>query len=93
MMRPNMPTFIVIISVSIGVITFSVSAFGQCAEYDYYWVAGTGDWSIPENWEHDVWDTKSGECVPKPGVPGAGDSANIDKGGTVIITGSAEVVK
>jgi len=79
-MRPNMPTFIVIISVSIGVITFSVSAFGQCAEYDYYWVAGAGDWSTPDNWRHEKWNPDLQECVLVPGVPTDGNYVHIGAG-------------
>jgi pimeloyl-ACP methyl ester carboxylesterase len=80
MMRLNMPTFIVIISVSIGVITFSVSAFGQCAEYDYYWVAGAGDWSTPDNWRHEKWNPDLQECVLVPGVPTDGNYVHIGAG-------------
>jgi hypothetical protein len=66
-------------------------AFGQNDEHNYEWVGGTGDWSVPENWEHWVWDPELERLVPTPGVPQADDSATINNGGTVIITGSAQV--
>jgi len=68
---------------------FPLSVFGQCSEHIYVWVAGISDWSIPENWEHWVWDPKLG-CVPIPGVPKVDDTVIIDNGGTAIITGSAQ---
>ncbi|MCJ7778169.1 MAG: hypothetical protein MUP16_07645, partial [Sedimentisphaerales bacterium] len=89
-MRLNIRTFILIISAVIGVTAFQAAASDECYSYIYQWVAGFGDWSIPENWEHFVWDPSKEECVPKPGVPGADDFAVID-GGTAIITGNAQV--
>ena len=93
-MRLNIRTLILIISALSGVAAFQSSAFGQqCGEDNYYWVlAAVGDWSIPENWFHFVWDPVSMKCISIPGVPQADDWAIISRG-TAIITGSVEVRK
>ena len=92
-MKSNIPTFILIISAVIPVIVLRSSVFGQrCkSEHSYHWVAGTGDWSVPENWEHNAWDPASERCMRTPGVPQANDGASINNGGTAIITGSVQV--
>ena len=51
------------------------SAFAQCDDQNYYWVIGSGDWSTPENWQHEVWDPELEQCVPASGVPGSDDNA------------------
>jgi len=79
------------ISVTLVVIApFSLSAFGECDEHSYRWVAILGDWSAPENWKHPVWDPDLGRCVDMPGVPQADDWASIENGGSAIITGTAQ---
>lgn len=92
-MKINTPILKLTISVAIAVIVFQSSVFGQrCqGEHDYKWVAGTGDWSVPENWEHKAWDPVLERCVRTPGVPGADDIAHIHNGGTALITGIAHV--
>jgi len=89
-MRLRTGTSIPIVPVIIALIGFGSPAFGQRSSHDYDWVAGVGDWSAPENWEHEVW-YPDGKCVRAAGVPGADDSAFIHNWGTAIITGSAQV--
>lgn len=72
-MRLNICTLILTVSVLIGVAAFPVSAFGA----NYNWVGGTGDWSVPTNWD---------PC----GVPGCDDWVWVANGGTAGITGTAE---
>ena len=67
------------------------SALAQCPENDYYWVAGSGDWSFPDNWSHEVWDPNQEQCVPVPGVPGSAATAWIMNGGTATVTAGADV--
>ncbi|MCX5638618.1 MAG: hypothetical protein NTX52_13155, partial [Planctomycetota bacterium] len=88
-MRLNIRTFILIISVVIGVIAFQSSAFGQCDEDSYWWDVDSGDWSEPYNWIHNAWDANSGECVGLPGVPISDDAALIWNGGTATLTNAA----
>src|SRR6516165_1590512 len=54
----------------------------------FYWYGGSGDLGHPNNWSEDppVVDPTTGEIIPQ--VPGPGDDANIDGGGT--LTGSAD---
>jgi len=86
-MRLNIRTFMLIISALSGVAAFQSSAFGQCDEHNYYWVAGFGDWSTPENWRHQVTnpDPNGPPCKNVNGVPSSDDYAHIDNGGTALI--------
>lgn len=78
-----------LIGVLLTIDVFSASAFGQCDEHNYYWVAGSGNWSTPQNWSHQVWDPDLGKCVPVPGVPGSADTVEVYNGGTAEISSSA----
>lgn len=72
-MRLNVCTFILTVSVLVGVAAFPPSAFGA----NYNWVGGTGDWSVPTNWN-------------PGGVPACDDWVWVANGGTAGITGTAE---
>ncbi len=65
------------------------SALAQCAENKYHWVAGGGDWSVPENWEHDEWDPEWEQCAPVPGAPGVGHWAHVEMGAAYIAMSGA----
>ena len=65
------------------------SAFGQCAEHNYYWATATGDWSVPENWQHEEWDPDLEECVWVPGVPSSADWTYVQTGQASITAAGA----
>lgn len=81
---------VLVIGILLTIDVFSASAFGQCDEHKYYWVAGFGNWSwsTPQNWSHQVWDPGLEQCVPVDGVPGLGDYATIGSGTATISSGA-----
>ncbi|HCO93340.1 MAG TPA: hypothetical protein DIU00_05215, partial [Phycisphaerales bacterium] len=82
-------SFVLLIGYFLFLPFFSASAFGQCPEDLYYWVAGMGNWSMPDNWRHEEWDPDLQKCVPVPGVPGLEDTVYIENSGTVTISSVA----
>ncbi|MGB2808354.1 MAG: hypothetical protein WBC22_11465, partial [Sedimentisphaerales bacterium] len=80
---------VLLIGILLILTVFSASAFGQCAEHTYNWVVSSGDWSTPDNWWHEEWDSDLQKCVPVPGVPGSADTVEVYNGGTAEISSSA----
>ncbi len=65
------------------------SAFSQCDEQYYYWIAGSGEWSNPENWIHQEWDPDMNDCIDFYGVPSCDDWPNLDSTGPIYINDTA----
>jgi hypothetical protein len=84
--RVNFQLFVILIITILA--TKTSLLFGQCDEYNYYWIAGSGDWSVPENWEHQEWNSDPDvmACVPVSGVPSTANTVWITGGTSTIST-------
>jgi hypothetical protein len=70
--------------VFVMLVDVSVTTAQSCDESTHYWAIGTGDWSNPNNWVHEEWDSEA-DCILVPGTlpcDGQGCDTYITNGGT-----------